>query len=220
MFADDMMEAHPPPVVPDDVEGPNQVVPGDHAEMYAEPMSAHSVSAGKSLDPVPGPPPPSPHDTGSVSAAVGGPVDQTVPSSSSSSPAPVAGSSSSHPPPPSSTSDYFDPSAASSSSSPSAGASSSSSSSFSLSDILICHREYRAPPTDDMPLNIKVMDRVRIDIRMEDGVTAIGTNLATGAVGQFPLSCLKKMDEFTPAEWPSRTVSKGVGVAGGGLGAR
>ncbi|KAI8913144.1 Dbl homology domain-containing protein [Powellomyces hirtus] len=53
-----------------------------------------------------------------------------------------------------------------------------------------CYTEVIADPNDDMAINIKLMDRVRLEIEMDDRVTGIGTNLNTGAMGSFPLSCL------------------------------
>ncbi|KAJ3013711.1 hypothetical protein HKX48_005602 [Thoreauomyces humboldtii] len=53
-----------------------------------------------------------------------------------------------------------------------------------------CYHEVVADPQDDMAINIKLMDRVRLEIEMDDGITGIGTNLNTGAMGSFPLTCL------------------------------
>ncbi|KAJ3167385.1 Protein T2 [Geranomyces variabilis] len=58
------------------------------------------------------------------------------------------------------------------------------------SRVHICYTEVVADPNDDMAINIKLMDRVRLEIEMDDHVTGIGTNLNTGAMGSFPLSCL------------------------------
>ncbi|KND02109.1 uncharacterized protein SPPG_02606 [Spizellomyces punctatus DAOM BR117] len=64
-----------------------------------------------------------------------------------------------------------------------------------------CYTEVVADPSDDMAINIKLMDRVRVDIRMEDGVTGIGTNLNTGAMGSFPLSCLEVPSDVDTRDW-------------------
>ncbi|KAJ3161104.1 Protein T2 [Geranomyces michiganensis] len=58
------------------------------------------------------------------------------------------------------------------------------------SRVYICYTEVVADPSDDMAINIKLMDRVRLEIEMDDRLTGIGTNLNTGAMGSFPLSCL------------------------------
>ncbi|KAI9089641.1 hypothetical protein DFS34DRAFT_638982 [Phlyctochytrium arcticum] len=64
--------------------------------------------------------------------------------------------------------------------------------SSSTNDDLVCFEEVLADPADDMAINLRIGDRVRIDIRMEDGQTGIGVNLNTGAMGSFPLRCVRK----------------------------
>ncbi|TPX65099.1 hypothetical protein SpCBS45565_g05377 [Spizellomyces sp. 'palustris'] len=90
-----------------------------------------------------------------------------------------------------------------------------------------CYTEVVADPSDDMAINIKLMDRVRVDIRMEDGLTGIGTNLNTGAMGSFPLSCLEVPNDVDTRDWkrtetlassiPSGNISVSSDLAGGAL---
>ncbi|KAJ3041320.1 hypothetical protein HDV00_009592, partial [Rhizophlyctis rosea] len=74
---------------------------------------------------------------------------------------------------------------------------------------VICYREHIAGPEDSMPINIKVMDRVEILIKMEDG-SAIGRNTTTDAVGQFPLSICIPPDDVV-REWPDSQPVNGEG---------
>ncbi|KAJ3030052.1 hypothetical protein HDV00_009117 [Rhizophlyctis rosea] len=57
----------------------------------------------------------------------------------------------------------------------------------------IAHTEIRADPNQDMSIGLKPGDKLQIVMTMDDGVTALGTNLATGSTGTFPLShvCLE-----------------------------
>lgn len=75
-------------------------------------------------------------------------------------------------------------------------------------NVFTCYSEVKADPSDDTAINIKLMDRVRVDFRMEDGITAYGSNLNTGAMGSFPLSCIEVPPDVDTGDWPSRKDSK------------
>ncbi|KAJ3296480.1 Protein T2 [Borealophlyctis nickersoniae] len=61
----------------------------------------------------------------------------------------------------------------------------------------------KADPNQDMSINLKSGDKIQVAMVMDDNVTALGVNLATGANGTFPLSCLALASEWVaPAPAP------------------
>ncbi|KAI8818743.1 uncharacterized protein EV422DRAFT_163320 [Fimicolochytrium jonesii] len=76
-------------------------------------------------------------------------------------------------------------------------------------NVYTCYHEVVADPSDELAINIKLMDRVKLDIEMDDGLTGIGTNLNTGAMGSFPLSCIVVPDDVDTGPLPRRGPSLG-----------
>ncbi|KND02123.1 uncharacterized protein SPPG_02617 [Spizellomyces punctatus DAOM BR117] len=56
--------------------------------------------------------------------------------------------------------------------------------------VYVACKEYKKPEPNSMDISLKPGDRVKITCVMDDNVTALGSNLVTGAEGTFPLSCL------------------------------